>query len=228
MIFIRTIILFFILKEVQIFLELLMCTEEKSLSRKQLIILYKLTLGIVIVMIMKWTGLAVILLYNLDLYNQNTQKKRAKSIRFYGYKIFKFIINQISSGIRVSDAILNMYKVVHPSPLRNALIDVAAHYSQTSDLKSALDHLKKKFKGLEVDTLCLAIEQGIQTGSNEDTLHKMENLLFKRYMFQIKSDTKLKRKRGVIAVMFLAAIIVLMIVVPVSIDMFNAFNQIFY
>lgn len=228
MIFIRIVITFMFLNEVHIMLELLMCTQEKYISRKHLMLIYKLTLGIFILMIMKWTGLLLVLLFSLDVINENTQKKRSKSIRFYGYKIFKFIINQVSSGIRVSDAIVNMYKVVHPSPLRKALIDVAAHYSQTSDLSGALDHLKKKFKGLEVDTLCLAIEQGIQTGANEETLHKMENLLFKRYMYQIKSDTKLKRKRGVIAVMFLASIIILMVVVPVSIDMFNALNQIFY
>jgi len=148
-------------------------------------------------------------------------------IEFYGYKIFKFLINQISSGILISDAIKSMYRVVDEKNLRKTLIDVSAYYAKTSDLAVSLDILKERYKGMEVDSLCMAIEHGMYTGTNYETLKKMEQLLFKRYINQIKLETKWRKKRSIISVLLLCSIMIFMIAIPVVIDMMEAFNQIF-
>lgn len=155
------------------------------------------------------------------------EKQRKKVIEFNGYKIFKFIMNQISSGILISDAIKSMYKIVDDSNLKQCLIDVSAYYSKTTDLKKSLDILKTAYKSMEVDTLCIAIEQGIYTGSNYETLKRMESLLFKKYIYQIKHETKLRKKRSILSVLLLCMIMILMVAIPVVLDMMNAFNQIF-
>lgn len=154
-------------------------------------------------------------------------KKRKRLIEFYGYKIFKFLMNQVSSGILVSDAIKSMYRVVDDKYLRRRLIEVSAYYSKTTNLHEALAMLKSTYAGVEVDTLCMAIEQGIYTGANYETLKKMEQLLFKRYIYQIKLETKWRRKRSILSVLLLCMILVLMISIPVMLDMMDAFNQIF-
>ncbi len=120
-----------------------------------------------------------------------------------------------------------MYRIVDDNSLKNCLIEVAAYYSKTTDLTASLLILKTKYKSLEVDTLCMAIEQGIYTGANYETLKKMESLLFKRYINQIKLETKWRKKRSILSVLLLCSIMILMIAIPVIIDMSNAFNQIF-
>lgn len=154
-------------------------------------------------------------------------KNRKRLIEFYGYKIFKFLMNQVSSGILVSDAIKSMYRIVDDKYLKESLIEVSAYYSKTTNLHEALDMLKQTYAGIEVDTLCMAIEQGIYTGANYETLKKMEQLLFKRYIYQIKLETRWRRKRSILSVLLLCTILILMISIPVILDMMAAFNQIF-
>lgn len=157
--------------------------------------------------------------------NQHDQGKRM--IEFYGYKIFKFLMNQIMSGILVSDAIKGMYRVVEHQALRQCLIEVAAYYAKTNNIKEALDILKKAYKSLEVDTLCMAIEQGIHTGTHMDTLNKIEALLFKRYIHQIQLETKWRKKRSLLSVLLLCLILILMIAMPVISDITSAMKHIF-
>lgn len=154
-------------------------------------------------------------------------KKRKQIIEFNGYKIFKFLLNQISSGILVSDAIKSMYRIVEDPELKQCLIDVSAYYSKTTDLTKSLEILKEQYKSMEVDTLCIAIEQGIYTGTNYETLKRMEALLFKRYIYQIKLETKWRKKKSILSVLLLCTVMILMIAIPVVMDMMNAFNQIF-
>lgn len=198
-----------------------------SLSFKKVRIHY---LVVVIILFFSWpTG--VIFLVLLTLYSMIKpiiKRKRNKSlIEFYGYKIFKYLMNQISSGIRISESIKYMYRVVEDSELRQCLIEISAHYSRTSDISLSLNILREAYKGLEVDTLCLAIEQGLYTGTNYETLKKLEALLFKRYINQIKLETGWRKKRSILSVLLLCTIMVLMIAVPVVINIMEAFNQIF-
>jgi len=172
--------------------------------------------------------LSLILIFLLHhCYKRWLVKRQKNIIEFYGYKIFKFLINQISSGILISDAIKSMYRVVNEKNLRATLIDVSAYYAKTSDLLASLDILKERYKGMEVDSLCMAIEHGMYTGTNYETLKKMEQLLFKKYINQIKLETRWRKKRSIISVLLLCSIMIFMIAIPVVIDMMEAFNQIF-
>ncbi len=153
------------------------------------------------------------------------EKKGA--IKYYGYKIFKFIINQLSSGITVREAIISMYLVVDNKSLRKSLVDVGAYYSKTNDIKRALDILKEDYYSLEVDTLSMAIKEAVNTGSNYETLNKVEEMLFKKYINQINLETEYRRKRSVFAVLLFSLIIVCMVSIPVLFDLRNALNSIF-
>lgn len=153
--------------------------------------------------------------------------ERTKVIEFNGYKIFKFILNQLSSGVLISDTIKSMYMVVTDTKLKSCLIDVSAYFIQTSDIVLSLDILKSQYRGIEVDTLCIAISQGMDTGKNLETMERMEVLLFKKYVFHIKRETESKRHLSFFAVLLFCAIVVLMLSIPMLLDIFDAFNKIF-
>lgn len=169
--------------------------------------------------------LIYIVVFNIFLRLKVSERNRI--IEFNGYKIFKFLLNQISSGILVTDAIKSMYMIVNDSKLKSCLIDVSAYYIQTTDIIKSLDILKEQYRGIEVDTLCIAIQQGVFTGKNCETMNRMEALLFKKYIYHIKRETDAKRHKSFLAVLILCLIIILMISIPIIIDILNAFNQIF-
>lgn len=172
--------------------------------------------------------IGLLLLANYSQHKRRVIRKKKKVIGYYGYKIFKFLMNQTSSGIKVSDALQGLYQIVDDKELRRNLIEVSACFGHTADLHQALNLLKSNYNGIEVQTLCVAIEQGIDTGSNYETLIKMEGLLFKKYIYQIQKDTVLRKKRGVLATLYLCIVVVLLVAVPVVMDMLTAFNKIFY
>lgn len=232
MLIVKSVLILYMLTLIGHGFELIKYTEYHHLEikRKHKTLIFQCSISIIIAFLSHWVlGLSLyffILLYNRWLIQHKIKKKR-RIIEFNGYKIFKFLLNQISSGILVSDAIKSMYRIVEDVELKQCLIDVSAYYSKTTDLTSSLKILKEQYKSMEVDTLCIAIEQGIYTGTNYETLKKMEALLFKRYIYQIKLETKWRRKRSILSVLLLCTIMILMIAIPVVMDMVKAFNQIF-
>lgn len=155
------------------------------------------------------------------------KERKNKAIKFYGYKIFKFLINQISSGILIGDAIQGIHRIVLDSHLKKTLIHMAALYHQTNDIQLALKALEQEYKGEEVNALCSVLYQGLQSGTHSDTLEKMENLLFKKYLFFIKYETKLRKRRSILSVLLYCVIIVLMVSIPMILDMLDALDKIF-
>ena len=203
--------------------------EEKHIDKiNWKIIIYVLCLCLLYYNLFYGLNLLLFLWVRKKFLNILLEKKRKRMIGYYGYKIFKFLMNQTSSGIKISDALQGLYRIVKDKDLRKHLIGVSACYGQTANLHESLNHLKLSYKGVEVDTLCVAIEQGIDTGTNYETLVKMEALLFKKYLYQIKQDSVLRKKRGLLAALYLCIIVVLMVGIPILMDMVSAFNKIFY
>ena len=229
---IKSVIILWLFTQIIYGFELLKCVEYHRIviKKNQKVQLVQTAISIIVACLIHWVlGVTVyffIVVYRRWLIRYKVKKKR-QIIEFNGYKIFKFLLNQISSGILVSDAIKSMYRIVEDLQLRQCLIDVSAYYSKTTDLTESLNILKEQYKSMEVDTLCIAIEQGIYTGTNYETLKRMEALLFKRYIYQIKLETKWRKKKSILSVLLLCMVMILMIAIPVVMDMMKAFNQIF-
>lgn len=160
-------------------------------------------------------------------YRRYQKNYNQRIIKLYGYKIFKFIINQVSSGIKIGDAIQGLHHIVMEPKLKETLIHMAAIYHQTNEINLALDTLRKSYDGEEVESLCTALQQGLQSGTQAEMLEKMESMLFKKYLFFIKYETQLRKRRSVLAVLAYCIVIVLMISIPMVLDMFDALDEIF-
>ncbi|MCR4435044.1 MAG: type II secretion system F family protein [Clostridiales bacterium] len=155
--------------------------------------------------------------------------KREMSMKFgrHVYKIYKYLHNQISSGIKPTDAIKTVYMVIEDKKLKEILIQLAARYELTLDIDRALEEFRSNFDLQEAETLCVALKQGVETGDNRELLARQEQYMFNKYFNYIQAETESCKWRGTLSVFIFASITVIMITVPLIKDVADAVGKIF-
>lgn len=156
------------------------------------------------------------------------KRKINLKLQKYIYKIYKYLHNQVSSGVKVTDAVKTVYEVIEDKELRGILIRLAARYELTLDIDAALEEFKAGFAVHEAETLCVALKQGIETGDNQELLARQEDVMFKKYFNYIQAETDGCKTRSMIAAAMFTAIVVIMIVVPLFNDAAEAVGSIFF
>ncbi len=155
--------------------------------------------------------------------------RRKISLRFqkYIYKIYKYLHNQISSGVKPTDAVRSVYEVIDDRELKGILIRLAARFELTLDIDAALQEFRSNFDIHEAETLCIALKQGIDTGDSKELLARQEDVMFKRYFNYIQAETDSCRNRSVAAAAVFVSIVVVMIIVPMLNEVGQAVRKIF-
>jgi len=169
-----------------------------------------------------------LLIFLMVAYIMRSNRKRLENeFKYSAYKIYRYLHNQISSGVSVTDAVKTVYKVADNNRLQDNLILLAARYARTLDINSALEEFKSNYSLQEVESLCVALKQGIETGDNKDILERQEKLMFSQYFNYIQAETEAcKRKRALIIAVY-AFIIIVMLAVPMINDAADAVSKIF-
>jgi Flp pilus assembly protein TadB len=155
------------------------------------------------------------------------RKKLNLKFQRYVYKIYKYLHNQISSGVKVTDAIKTVYEVIDDRELRAILIKLAARYELTNDIDAALEEFSSNFELQEAQTLCVALKQGIETGDNQELLARQEEVMFMKYFNYIQMETDNCKIRSTLAAAMFTAVIIIMVFVPLFSDMSDALSKIF-
>jgi len=171
---------------------------------------------------------AVVLLYSIS-ESVIAANRRKVNLRFqkHIYKVYKYLHNQISSGVKPTDAVRTVYETTDDKEIREILIRLAARYELTLDIDSALEELRTSFDAHEAETLCTALKQGIETGDNKDLLARQEEIMFKKYFNYIQAETDSCRNRGVAAAAVFVAIAAAMIMIPMLDEASQAVGKIF-
>ncbi|BEP30428.1 hypothetical protein [Helicovermis profundi] len=155
------------------------------------------------------------------------KKTRRLIFQKNAYKIYKFLNNQYSSGVRFDKSITSVFEVINDKDLRLNLMTMGAIYSQTSDMDLALKELSSNYLSHDVETLCLTLKQGIMVGNNIETLINQEKLMFKKYFNYIKMETENQKIKSFFIVFLFSLVVILLIGIPLIIEMSNATSKIF-
>ena len=142
-------------------------------------------------------------------------------------RVIEYLNNQISAGVSIPDAIKSVYMVSCDGKIRNALLDLSAIYASTNNIDLALEEFRSNFDIEEVDSLCVALKQGMETGETKKLLSRQEKIMFKQYFTYVQSETERCKVLGAIVISMLAFIVITMIVVPMFMDLNNALSSIF-
>lgn len=173
--------------------------------------------------------LAVVVLINTVMESVISTGRRKINLRFqkYIYKIYKYLHNQITSGVKPTDAVRSLYEVTDDKELGAILMRLAARYELTLDIDTALEEFRSNFDVHEAETLCIALKQGIDTGDNKELLAKQEDVMFKKYFSYIQAETDSCRSRSVAACAVFVVIVAVMIIVPMLMEVNQAIGNIF-
>lgn len=158
---------------------------------------------------------------------QKIKTQKQLSFQKNTYKIYKFINNQVSSGVRPHDCIMGLYDVIEDKSFKKTLINMSAIYSQTSDIDLSLESVLKVYPGIDAIMLCSAIKQGVCIGSNIETIERQEKLAFNKYFAYIKNETEKIKFKGYLSISMFAFIIILLVSIPLLYEMKEATTKIF-
>jgi hypothetical protein len=154
-------------------------------------------------------------------------KRNNRIFQKNAYKIYKFLNNQVSSGIRISEALKNLYMIIDDYNMKKVLIRFSAIYIQTTNIDLALKEFDKYYSTQESESLCICIKQGITSGDSSNLLMRQEEMMFSKYVNYIQMETEFQKQKGLICVTMLCIIIIIMIGVPLILDMNRAITSIF-
>lgn len=143
------------------------------------------------------------------------------------YRIYKYLNNQVSSGVKVDDSITNVYEVITDESLSTLLLRLGEYYNMTKDIDEALEDFKQNFSIPEADALCVAIKQGIDTGDNRNILQRQEETMFRKYLNYVQAETKSRQIIILISAIFLLGIVIAFIFIPMIGDIVGSFDKIF-
>lgn len=143
-------------------------------------------------------------------------RRRRLSLKFAkeSYKIYKYLHNQLSSGVHPYDAISTAHEVIEDKDIRHYLIILASTYEMTKDIHLALKDFLSRVQSEDAEALAEALRQGIQTGENKKTLQRQEKLMFHRYLDYIKAETDACRMKSALAAVAFMLVVVIMICIP--------------
>jgi len=161
---------------------------------------------------------------NLYLNRKIENRKRAFAIN--AYKLYYFLHSQISSGIKVTDAVKGLHEIADHMLIKKSFIQFVAKYELTLNIEESLQILRNSFSGYDCEMLCVSIQQCVNTGMAGKTLLKMEQVMFAKYFFYLQQDTEKFKTKLLISGIFVIAPLIMIFVFPLIYDAFKAFGQI--
>ena len=116
--------------------------------------------------------------------------ERKKAFTRSLYKVYRFLDLQLSSGVKMTDALRGLPETVADPLVHPIWVRFSALYELTLDLDAASDLVRRAFGGSDCEMLATHLRQCMQTGQAGRSLKRMEELLFSRFFSQIQQETK--------------------------------------
>lgn len=116
------------------------------------------------------------------------------------YRIYKYLYVQTCSGTRAEDILKNMYQMVSDKALRKSLLQMAAIITQSNDVHKAIATFKKSIKHEDGEILVGILESITMTGLSKESFMRLDQMLFQKYLTQVRRDTRQIRKMYFFAV----------------------------
>ncbi len=157
-----------------------------------------------------------------------TRKKKVSSVfQKNAYKLYKYILNQASAGVRPSEAMKKMYDVVEEKKLKRNLMEACAIYSVSLDTDILAKAILENIDTPEARSFAMTIKDKLFESRDSNLMERLEQLMFNRYFAYVQRATDNIKTRCLIVVVLLCSVVVIMVLIPTMLDVQNALNSIF-
>jgi Flp pilus assembly protein TadB len=172
-----------------------------------------------------WLALISISLINVRIGSLIKQRKKI-FIRSL-YKIYRFLDLQISSGIKVTDAVRGLPEAVADPRVNACLVRFAAQFELSLDLDKAIDEIRRSFPGTDCEMLATHLHQCLRTGIAGRSLVRMEELLFSRHFGLMQQDTRHIQIELLVAAMLGICPAIVIFIYPLMFEAIHAMQSVF-
>lgn len=152
-----------------------------------------------------------------------SKKKTAESV-FY---LYKFLIQQITAGIRPQDALLSMYIVIEDPKSREVLKKFSVAYQSTYDFSNSKRIIEQHFKSEDIEHFGNIVDEGIKTGDMMMALMRQEKLIFNKYMGYIEEMSYIMRVKLAVLIIVNCLIMIVWIGLPIVLEFIQATQTMF-
>jgi hypothetical protein len=143
------------------------------------------------------------------------------------YRLYRYLVSQITAGVKPKDVIINMYKITEDKSLKKILTRASAAYSITLDGKTYSDVIKSSIKTEDADRFCMILEEDLLYTDNEEFLEKMEEMMFNRHFSYHQKKTDSIKRGCFAAVCVFMLIVIIMVALPLITELVQGLKYIF-
>lgn len=155
-----------------------------------------------------------------------TPKSRKETAK-YIYYLYKFLIQQITAGVRTQDALSNMYIIVEDQNIREVLRKFSAAYQSTYDFSNSKKIIEHCFSHEDAVHFGNIVDEGIKTGDMLTALSRQEKLIFNKYIGYIEENSYVMRIKLTALIVINCFVMSLWIALPIILDFVEAAKGMF-
>lgn len=135
---------------------------------------------------------------------------------------------QLSANMTLKDALRGIHEICVNRDAKKAFIRLSAEYELTGhNIEIASDNFKNSFEILEADLFSAALKQQIFSGSSQETLTNLAELLREGYLDRLNIKTKMKNVYVIVGVIVIMINIVVLTMFPIFVDVGEGMRKIF-
>ncbi len=149
----------------------------------------------------------------------------AGSIEYY--RLYKYMYMQQGIGITPFETLRRLYLITEHKKLRALLYEMSIAITHSNEVETGVALLKERMRGEESMLFINMIENSIATGFTTIAMRQLDELLFQKYLIDIRKRVKKVKRRYFKAAFLFCSAAFLAILLPVIHQMTRSLQMIF-
>lgn len=135
---------------------------------------------------------------------------------------------QISAGMTLGDALRGIHEVCENKDFKKEMVKLASEYELSGhNIEKAVEEFQKAFDIIEIDLFASALKQQILSGSSQEALGSLSEILREGYLNRLNIKTKIKSLYIIAGVIVIMIDIAALTMFPIFVDVGEGMRRIF-
>lgn len=166
--------------------------------------------------------------FSLDMYIYINGIIRNNSINNDMLNVVDCLFLQMSANMTLGDALRGLHEVCQNRDLKKEMIKLASEYELSGhNIEKSAEEFQQTFDILEIDLFSSALKQQILSGSSQEALGNLSEILREGYLDRLNIKTKIKSLYVVVGVIVIMIDLLALTMFPIFVDVGEGMKRIF-